>query len=132
MCKLYLAAFMEDTNHGPGKKISISDSKPDDFEVDGAFEPFKPGEGIIDTYKAKQIDNQDEASKAFVNAYSQQLDRFFTEAKEDAKERRCKVTDLLPFKDGDTLLSWERAQYMSYRPLLARYLNENGFSVNLK
>ena len=132
MCKLHLAAFMEAENHGPGKKIAISDSKPDDFNVDGAFEAFIPANGLVDTYKKKQTESQEEASKIFVNAYSQQLDKFFAEAREDAKERKCKVTDLLPFEDGDTLLSWERANYTSYRPILARYLKENGFSIDLK
>jgi hypothetical protein len=42
------------------------------------------------------------------------------------------IFELLPFNDGDTLLSWEREGHTSYRPLVADCLKKLGYKVILK
>lgn len=132
MKKIYLASYMETHNHGPGRKIAISSSKPDDFEVSAAFEYFIPPTEIIDSYKKIQKISQDNASEFFVSSYESQLKDFFTNVKTVAENNNTSVVDELPFENGDTLLSWERAHYTSYRPIIAKFLEEAGYDVVLK
>jgi hypothetical protein len=129
--KLYLAAYMEPENHGPGRKISISDTKPKDFEVNSAFTFFIPAKHLINNYRENQLNDQVEASNKFTNGYSDQLKLFFDQVKNDSKSTGQSVQELLPFRDGDTLLCWERKGFRSYRTILARFLEDAGYEVEL-
>ncbi len=130
--KIYLAAYMEPENHGPGRKIAITDTKPKNFEVDAAFTFFIPPKHLINSYRETQLKNQKEAEQDFSNGYKDQLKKFFDEARENAKLAGQDVKELLPFKDGDTLLCWERKGFRSYRTILSDYLNEVGYEVELQ
>lgn len=120
--KIYLASYLQPTNHGPGRKIAIADSKPDDLKV-SAFVPFIPDGSTIVKYNVMKQTDPKAAGEYFVNSYNDKLTEFFS---------KIESTDQLPFQDGDTLLSWERAEYTSYRPILAKYLEKAGYEVILK
>lgn len=132
MVKLYLAAYRQAENHGPGKKIALATSKPDELKVDGAFQPLIPAQNLIDEYRKKQLEDQKIASEFFVSAYKKQLKDFFGKVTADASEKSTTVAELLPFKDGDTLLTWERHGNRSIRPIVAEFLEEAGYEVVLK
>jgi len=132
MTKIYLAAYMEPENHGPGRKIAITDTKPKNFEVDAAFTFFIPPKDLIKKYRENQLQDQKTASEAFSNGYKDQLKKFFDEAKGHAKKAGQDVKELLPFKDGDTLLCWERRGFRSFRTILADYLIEVGYEIELR
>lgn len=127
MKTIYLAAYTQTENHGPGKKIAIAYSKPDDLQVAGVFEPFIPKESISLEYKERQLNSQSEASEHFVAAYTEQLQEFFDKVAKDGK-----ATEVLPFEDGDTLLTWERHGRRSIRPVLAEVLKKAGYEVVLR
>jgi hypothetical protein len=131
MTTLYLASYRETHNHGPGRKLAITDSKPNEFEVTAAFPPFIPSGAMIEEYKSKQWINQEEAVKAFVAGYTEQLTCFFIEAQHDAEKDGVTLQEILPFQDGDTLLFWERKGYRSYRTILATFLINAGYNVIL-
>ena len=120
--KIYLASYLQPQNHGPGRKIAIASSKPDGLAV-SAFVPFIPDESAIVKYNVLKKTDQKAAGEYFQSYYDEKLTEFFG---------RIVSTDQLPFKDGDTLLSWERAEYTSYRPTLAKYLEKAGYEVILK
>jgi hypothetical protein len=48
------------------------------------------------------------------------------------KRENKKLIELLPFEDGDTLLSWERYERQSYRPTVAAFLEKLGYEVQLR
>lgn len=120
--KIYLASYLQPQNHGPGRKIAIASSKPDDLKV-SAFVPFIPDESAIVKYNVIKKTDQKAAAEYFQSYYENKLNEFF-EKIESLKQ--------LPFQDGDTLLSWERAEYTSYRPTLAKFLEKAGYEVILK
>lgn len=130
--KIYLASFLQPQFHGPGNKIAISDSKPDNFKINGAFVPFIPLRSVIDHYNNIKNENQEEAAKFFVSCFKQQLSEFLFELKEEAQKLNKEPKDILPFSDGDTLLSWERFERQSYRPIVAEFLESIGYNVELK
>ena len=66
MITLYFASFRETQNHGSGKKIAVTTSKPDDIKVDGAFKQFIPLQEISDEYRRLQLEDQQKASNFFV------------------------------------------------------------------
>ncbi len=132
MIKLYLAAYRQTENHGPGKKIALTTSKPDELKVDGAFQPFIPPPELIQSYLDLQLEDQNKASEFFVSAFKKQIKNFLFQAQEDAKKNNISILELLPFKDGDTLLTWERYGNRSIRPLLAELLEEVGYEIVLR
>jgi len=132
MKKIYLASYMEKEFHGPGRKISIASSKPNDFKVDAAFKFFIPPEDIISEYKKIQKTSQENAVEFFAESYKKQLSDFFDAVKNAAKNNNTTIQDELPFEDGDTLLSWERSYRTSYRPTIAKFLSDAGYEVVLK
>lgn len=128
--KLVLASYFEPQYHGEGRKIGISPGKPSNlaFECNILFDYFSPGDLYWNYQKTKNIDYE-EAGKVFVSGYREQLDTFFAELKESAKEENKTIQELLPFSEGDTLLSWEKKSSTSYRAILAEYLREAGYDV---
>ena len=86
MTKIYLASYMQPENHGPGRKIAISDTKPHKTEVDAAFTFFMPPKKLFNEYREMQISsNQKDASDHFAQSYKDQLESFFKEAKKMPK-----------------------------------------------
>ena len=120
---------MEPENHGPGRKIAISDTKPNKMEVDAAFTFFMPPKKLFNEYREKQLEGQSGASEHFTSGYTEQLEGFFKDAKKNADKASVEVTDMLPFQDGDTLLTWEKKGNTSYRAMLADYLRDLGYEV---
>lgn len=129
--KLYLSSYWEKKNHGTGKLIGIAWTKPEDVSSDGFFPEFIPKKEFQDLYKKDKISNPTEAAAKFINRYSQQLDDFVEELNKLAEEKNISVQELLPFEDSDTLASWEREGYTSYRPILAATLKNLGYEVEL-
>ena len=130
--KIYLASYTQPDNHGPGRKIAISSTKPDELTVDGVFDHVMPSNETLQSYKDKQLVDQKQASDFFVETYEGQLKKFFKEVEKSAQTEGTSVVEQLPLRSGDTLLSWEREGYTSYRPILARFLEEVGYDVVLK
>jgi hypothetical protein len=139
---LVLASYFEPENHGTGRKIGISPGKPRQEQIDEAcdkkgvetysgdaqFLKFSPGEVYWDYHKMRKAGNEN-AGSVFREKYKAQLDGFFNQLKEDAKDQGKEPTELLPFQDGDTLLTWERKGNLSYRAILAGYLRDIGYDV---
>lgn len=127
--KLVLASYFQPENHGPGRKIGVSPGKPKESptECDVVFQSFVP-EGYWDYHKAKKTDPK-EAGVKFVTSYEDQLSKFVESVNEEAKKEGKSPLEILPFKDGDTLLSWENKGNMSYRGILARFLRDLGYEV---
>jgi hypothetical protein len=130
--KLYLASFLEPENFGPGKIISITcKSKPKNLEVKDIYMPFTPSLDMLDTYRRKQIESQDDAGTYFAIQYNTQLKNFVDEVLRVGQEENKTPQELLPFKDGDTLASWERKNYTHYRKTLAPYLKQLNYQIEL-
>lgn len=130
--RIHLASFMQPNNFGHGKVISITHgTKPNNIDVMGIFEPLAPPAELVSQYNSIRTSDPDNAGKLFVNTYTEQLKSFFETAKKDADEQKCSVIELLPFEDGDTLCSWERKEYTNYRKILAPFLTEAGYDVEL-
>lgn len=130
--KLYLAAYMEPEKHGPGKKIAITDKKPDNFSVNGAFPPFTPSRQLSNEYRELQALDQSKAGEHFETRYRDQLTQFVDVLVSDATKDNKDPKELLPFEDGDTLLFWEREGRTSYRKTLSEYLVKLGYSIELR
>lgn len=126
--KLIMASFFQEENHGTGRKIGISPKKPDDASCDNRFDPLNPGDLYWDYHKSKRDDPKGAGDK-FVKAYVEQCEKFVAEVRTAAKEQGTKVFDILPFEDGDTLLSWENQGHMTYRSIAADALRELGYEV---
>lgn len=130
--KLFLASFLQKENFGPGTVISIArGSKPRDIKVTQQFQHFIPDESLIDQYYSLRPVNEKAASYNFVTGFQAQLEKTLEDILLEAKKENVSVMDLLPFKDGDTLCSWERSQYSNYRKVLAPYLEKLGYEVVL-
>ena len=114
--KLYLASFIQKRNFGPGRIISITNSgKPQDLNVESIFLPLTPPVELIQKYlKIKEIDLKS-AGNFFVEIYQSQLDTFVAQVYKVVNETNQTVEEILPFKEGDTLCSWERKEYTHYR-----------------
>jgi len=130
--KIYLASYLQPENHGPGRKIAIANTKPDDLEVSGAWFFAIPDEELLSEYRAEQLQDQGRARDLFVNGYKRQLDNVFDSVRIDADKDGKDPRELLPFRDGDTLLCWEREGFTNYRSILASYLEDIGIDVILK
>ncbi len=129
--KIYLASFLQPENFGPGRKIAIATNKPDNIYVNGAWSQVIPKSEILDRYRELQLQDQSDAADYFKFEYNKQLETFFKEAKEDAEKQGVDVLSLLPLKDGDTLLSWERAENTNYRRILNEHLAKLNVDVIL-
>jgi len=128
--KIYLASFLEPENFGPGRVIGIvNGEKPKYVRCDTKFDPLTPKQTLTDTYNDMAANDPLNASEAFVNGFTAQLDEFCEDVAKSAKEKDQSPTDILPFKDGDTLASWERGDYTNYRVLVAPFLKKLGYDV---
>ncbi len=126
--KLVLASFFEEESHGSGRKIAISPSKPKDIQCDLKFDALSPGDLYWDYHKYKK-DDPEIAGKAFDKQYRAQLDKFVTDLQAEADKEGKTIFDILPFQDGDTLLSWEKGGHMTYRTIVAEYLRKLGYEI---
>lgn len=132
MKKIYLASFLEKENFGTSRVISItSGSKPRDIEVESIFTQLTPPKALVAKYNLERLNDAISASNMFIDAYKKQLEDFFEEVDQMSKETGKPVTELLPLEDGDTLASWERANFTNYRKILAPYLEKIGYEVIL-
>jgi len=139
---IVLASYFEPEHHGDGRKIGVSPGKPkpsqidqacedkgvESYECDSLFKPLSPGDFYWDYMRDKKL-NYKEAGRTFRESYSKQLDKFAEGVREKADKEGKDVLEVLPFKDGDTLLSWERNGHMSYRTMLADTLRDLGYDV---
>jgi len=122
--KIYLASFLEPENFGPGRLIGIVDGKkPDNLKIHFKFPPFTPDRSLINEYNDTRRRDTKQASENFVSEYSAQLEEFVSKVISNNEQ--------LPFLDGDTLVSWERAKFTNYRKILAPYLEKLGYEVIL-
>lgn len=129
--KIHLASFLQPQNFGPGRLIGIVEgAKPRDVKVDLQFQHFTPNTDLLQKYNETKASDS-EAGKKFVLGYQAQMDGFLVQAEAAAKATDKSILEVLPFKDGDTLLSWERAEFTNYRKLLAPYLEKMGYEVVL-
>jgi len=128
--QIVLASYFEEDNHGPGRKIGVSPGKPTsiDYECESMFEPFSPGQLYWDYHQNKKND-YDSAGEIFSSGYRAQLDGFVKDAQSRADAEGKSVLEVLPFKDGDTLLTWEKKGNTSYRAMLADFLRDLGYEV---
>lgn len=127
--KIYLASYFEPENHGHGRKISVSPSKPKDVKVDFKFIEFSPSKQIMDKYYQQRNENIKKAGEEFVSEYKGHLDFILNDLDSSAKENNTSIKNILPFQDGDTLLTWEKKGNTSYRSILAEYLIKIGYEV---
>ena len=133
--KLYLASLLQKENFGPGRIIGIINTnggKPRDVKLDSVFEPFTPNIDSIAKYNKSRPTDASTAGQVFVFEYNQQLQKFLDILRASAVADNREISELLPFQDGDTLASWERAEFTNYRKVLAPFLEQMGFEVILK
>ena len=76
-----------------------------------------------------QYEEPKKAGEMFTTKYKEQLEMVLDDLSTKAKEEKKTIQDLLPYKDGDTLASWERTEFTHYRNLLAPYLEKMGYEV---
>lgn len=130
--RLFLASFLQKENFGHGNVISICrGSKPKDIEVKQQFVHFIPSQELLDQYYSLRDKNDPTAGELFVNGYKVQLEQIIEEIITEANKLNTLPSEVLPFKDGDTLCSWERKQNNNYRKILAPYLEKLGYEVIL-
>lgn len=126
MTKINFASFLQPENFGAGRLIGlVRGRKPRNIEVKLHWEPGIPSEELLNTYQEERTVNPEAAADKFVSGYRAQLDQVFTGLTPADQ-------DYLPFKDGDTLISWERAERNNYRKILAEYLEKLGYEVSVK
>lgn len=127
---IYLSSFFDESTHGPGRKIGVCPSKPKnlDYECELVFAEFSPEQLYWDYLKERREDPEGALLK-FTTAYTNKLESFFKNLGEIITEKGCTVQEILPFKDGDTLLSWEKNSDMSFRGILGEFLSYNGYNV---
>ena len=141
--KLYLASMLEPENFGSGKIYAIARTKPDELNVDGLYSHLIPKDEFISKYKEMQlnynqnvpesiIEAQKLASDYFNKAFYEQLKLFLVELNKAAKEENKTMMELLPFNDGDTLVSWERFGNTNYRGVVGGLLQKIGYKVEVK
>lgn len=128
--KLYLASFLEPDNWGNGRIISITEgNKPFKINVSSKFPPFTPPTSLIKSYNDLRIVDSEKATEKFVSAFSEQLSEYSKQVFEEGLSSNKSARDILPFKDGDTLCSWERKKFSNYRKLIAPVLETMGYDV---
>jgi len=128
--KIVLASYFEEENHGSGRKIGISPSKPQNLSYECQFvhRDFSPEDLYWDYNRDKKVDIESAAAR-FIEGYKEKLDRFFSELDNASKKLGKSKFEILGLMDGDTLLSWERKGNTSYRSILAEFLREIGYEV---
>ncbi len=128
--KLFLASFLEAQNFGPGRVISIADGeKPDHIKCDSVFTHLIPSAELSNKYSKMQLEDPSNAGKVFVSEFTKQLDQFYAEVTQTAEAAGKEPMELLPFRDGDTLASWQRYEMTHYRSIVAPYLTKLGYEV---
>lgn len=131
--KLYLASFLEPDNFGPGRVIGIvNGNKPSHVKCDFQFPHLTPKQELTDTYNDMAVSDPKNAGSQFVKNFTQQLDEFTNEVLSEADKSGKSAQELLPFKDGDTLASWERENFTNYRSLITPFLKKLGYEVVTK
>lgn len=130
---IYLASYYETSNFGPGRIINVAGgNKPqyiNHIDVNKSFKPFIPEQEIATKYKKIISKTKNGASAFFVREYGLQLKKFENKIKKLAKEKNKSIQELLPFKNGDTLASWERKNYTNYRKMIGLTLINLGYKV---
>lgn len=130
--KLYLASFLEPENFGPGRVIGVANgSKPDHVFCKDVFPPLIPTNEIMKRYNDTCVSDPKNAADMFINSFRNQLEKFTESVERKAKEEDKTIHEVLPFKNGDTLASWERHAFSNYRNLIAEYLEKLGYEVEL-
>ncbi len=135
--------MLEPDNFGSGKVYAITRTKPPELIVAGLYSHLTPKNEYIETYKKMQLDYseqtpealneaQKKASVYFNTAFYGQLKSFLMDLNKAAKEENKTMMELLPFEDGDTLVSWEKFEYTNYRGSVAGVLRKIGYEVILK
>ena len=128
--KIYLASLLESNNFGPGRVIGIvNGDKPTHIKCDFQFKHLTPNRELIDLYNDMAVSDPKNAGKQFVTNFTKQLNVFYQEALKAAESEGKDVKEILPFEDGDTLVSWERASFTNYRSLIAPFLQKLGYEV---
>lgn len=128
--KLYLASFLEPDNFGPGRVIGIvNGEKPAHVQCDFQFKQLTPNQSLTDKYNDMATAGDKDAGKQFVQDFTSQLDEFCNDVTKVSEEEGKSVQNLLPFKEGDTLVSWEREHYTNYRSLITPFLTKLGYEV---
>tara|TARA_Y100000310_G_C20090881_1_gene538196 strand:+ start:89 stop:487 length:399 start_codon:yes stop_codon:yes gene_type:complete len=128
--KIYLASFLEPDNFGPGRVIGVvNGNKPTHVKCDFQYKQLTPRQELTDTYNDMAVSDPKNAGKQFVTDFTEQLDVFCTDVLRVAGEEGKDAKELLPFKDGDTLASWERASFTNYRSLITPFLKKLGYDV---
>ena len=132
--KIYLASFFEEHNFGSGRLISVAQGqKPRLVQINLIYEGLCPSQDISRKYyREKQEFGIEVAGKSFQDLYSQQLQSYLDEAKIEAEKQGKTLVELLDLKEGDTLLSWERAGRTNYRNTVASQLKKIGYEVFLE
>ena len=126
--KLYLASFLEPDNFGPGRVIGIvNGNKPTHVRCDLQFKQLTPRQELTDTYNDMAVSDPKNAGKQFVKDFTAQLDEFCNEVL--AAADGADPQEVLPFQDGDSLVSWERANFTNYRSLITPFLEKLGYEV---
>jgi hypothetical protein len=130
--KIWLASVLEPENFGTHRVISIAYSEPRLTKTIGVFEPLIPLQEYQDKYKKEKDINFEKAKSEFIENYSNQLNNFFQNLQmKSLAENEKNIIDLLPFEDGDTLVSWERQENYNYRSIAATFLEKCGYEVEL-
>ena len=138
--KIYTASYWEPEVHGPGRKIGISPSKPNNlqeecgYECDICHEWLSPEQVYWDYHKSKKTAGDDEAllkkaGEDFVVGYKARLQDFKATLKKESKKTGQSIQELIGFEEGDTLLSWERGGHTTFRTHTAEFLRELGYEV---
>jgi hypothetical protein len=129
--KIYLASFFQPEYWGPGRKLALAFKKPDNIKVDGALCFLTPSIDLFNRYREFQKINPEKAKELFEDEYRKQLDDIFDEISREAEKENKSILDLLPLKEHDNLLSWEKKGNLSFRTILAVYLKKIGYEVIL-
>jgi hypothetical protein len=128
--KVFLASILEPDNFGPGRVIGVYyGDKPKNLNIDYLFEPFTPSCDLLDSYYEMVNKDPEQAGSYFVSKYQEQLDLCYSDLVSLSKSSNDNIVDLLPFNDGDTLVSWERSYNTHYRGQLAEFMVKLGFEV---
>lgn len=131
--KIYLASFFEKQNHGNGRKFSVCEGFPEDVPTQGMIHYLTPSSEIIKEYHQNKLntDISYKAGEIFELSFAKELDCLYSDLVEESKSSGKDLKDILPFKDGDTLLSWEREHYTNYRKVISKILEKLGYEVVL-
>lgn len=136
---IYTASYFEPENHGTGRKIGISPSKPKNlaefgYECDICHDFLSPGDVYWDYHSAKKSAGDDDAlikkaGEDFVTGYKNRLVKFKEELEKISKNTGKSIQEIIGFENNDTLLSWERGGNLTFREHTAAFLRELGYEV---